>query len=76
MKEFFNALEQEGHSLYERGGKITGIQGEKRKYRFSTLGYSHERITNLNLETIEQKRRAELSLLRTKGKEQNNHRRR
>lgn len=76
MNDFFNTLKQQGYSLYERGGKITGIQGEKRRYRFSTLGFSHERIINLNLKTKEQKRNAELALLRTKGKEKNNHKKR
>lgn len=71
MKSFYTSLTKQGYTLYERGGKIAGIQGEKRRYRFGTLGYSAERLLNLNLKTKEQKRNADLKLLRAKGKEQN-----
>lgn len=76
MKSFFNSLTQKGYVLYERGGRTAGIQGEMRRYRFPTLGYSQERLTNLNLKTKEQKRNAELELLRKKGKEHNKHKNR
>lgn len=46
-KKFFKKLESEGLQLYERGGSITGIQGEKRRYRLKTLGYTKERIQEL-----------------------------
>ncbi len=47
-KKFFKKLESEGLQLYERGGSIAGIQGEKRRYRLKTLGYSPERIKELS----------------------------
>lgn len=76
MKSFFKSLTQKGYALYERGGRIAGIQGEKRRYRLSTLGYSEDRLINLNLKTKEQKRSAELEHLRKKGREHNKHKNR
>lgn len=47
-QSFYTTLNKQGITLYERGGKITGIVGEKRKYRLKTLGYSQERIQTLD----------------------------
>lgn len=43
-KSFYLKLEKAGLRPYQRGGKIVGVMGTKRKYRLKTLGYSAERI--------------------------------
>ncbi|GGG25083.1 hypothetical protein GCM10011344_27180 [Dokdonia pacifica] len=45
-KSFFKALKK--LNVYERNGEITGLQGEKRRYRLKTLGFSKERLEELN----------------------------
>ena len=50
-EKFFKKLESEGLQLYERGGSIAGIQGEKRRYRLKTLGYSPERIKEIGTQS-------------------------
>lgn len=45
-QEFYQKLQKRGLELYSRNGKITGVQG-KRKFRFKTLGYSVEVLSQL-----------------------------
>lgn len=47
-EQFYQLLKDAGLNLYFRG-KQPGIQGNKRKYRLSTLGFSLERIQLLSL---------------------------
>ncbi len=50
VAQFYELLQkEEGLELYFRGEK-PGIQGEKRRYRLKTLGYSLERIKILSLQ--------------------------
>lgn len=46
-KNFFDLLQKNGLLLYERGGVVSGIQGERRRYRLRTLGYSNSKIKEL-----------------------------
>ncbi len=48
-KNFYQLLQKNGLTLYERGGNISGVQGEKRRYRLKTLGYSNEKIKEINM---------------------------
>jgi hypothetical protein len=66
--KFFKSLEKEGLQLYERGGSIAGIQGEKRRYRLKTLGYSKERI-----QEIENSKDNRLDSLKSLRSEKENH---
>lgn len=45
-RDFLKALEKE--SSYARNGKIVGLQGEKRRYRLNTLGFSEARLKALD----------------------------
>jgi hypothetical protein len=53
--EFLAALRSKGHEPYYRAGQLTGIkyQGGGRKFRFRTLGYSRERIAELEKDLAE-----------------------
>ncbi|MEO1263251.1 MAG: relaxase/mobilization nuclease domain-containing protein [Bacteroidota bacterium] len=46
-EEFYQHLENEGLELYHRNGQTVGVRG-KRKYRFSTLGFSQEKFEVLD----------------------------
>jgi hypothetical protein len=46
--EFYENIKEQGLNVYERGGKITGIEDDDRKYRFSTLGYTNEKFQELS----------------------------
>lgn len=45
---FYTLLKNEGVNIYFRG-KQPGIEGKNRKYRFSSLGFSLERLQLLSL---------------------------
>jgi hypothetical protein len=45
--DFMHRLSQQGLQSYSRGGKVTGIEGE-RKYRFSSLGFDERKLGELN----------------------------
>jgi len=45
-KAFLKALK--ALNVYERNGKIAGLQGERRRYRLKTLGFSKVRLEELN----------------------------
>lgn len=71
-KDFYKKLEQEGLRPYERGGKIVGVYGQKRKFRLKTLGFSHERIQGLEKkkDRVKTKNRLrELTSQKSKGHE-------
>jgi hypothetical protein len=60
QNEFYENVKNSGLELYERGGKIAGID-DGRHYRFSTLGYTEERFEELKeredrMESIEEVR--------------------
>lgn len=46
--DFFSALENQGLHLYTYRGKITGVRGAKRKYRFTTLGITKQQLLSLD----------------------------
>ena len=65
--DFFEMLKESGLQTYIRGGKIYGVNYENRKYRFKTLGFTEERLNELDIWV---KRNKELGRLRKfkKGK--------
>ena len=49
LDEFFNAIQLEGHEVYFRNARPTGVKAfGERKYRFSRLGFESDRLNNLN----------------------------
>ena len=72
-EDFYLKLKECGVNSYKRGGKTTGIIFGKHKFRFNRLGYTEERLEDLNRSL---KRGKQLSEVRKKGKEINiNHNR-
>ena len=71
--DFFDMLNKNGLSTYVRGGRISGVVFSERKFRLKTLGYTEERLQELD-KTLKQSK--ELSGLRKKSKEKNINRRR
>lgn len=63
---FFELLKESGLSTYIRGGKISGIVFSERKFRLKTLGFTEERLQELE-KTLKQTK--ELSNMREKTKE-------
>ena len=59
--EFFKKLKDSGLDTYTRSGKITGVVYENMKFRFTRLGFSKERLEELN---ITESRGKELSEVR------------
>jgi len=59
--EFFKKLKDSGLDTYTRSGKITGVIFENMKFRFTRLGFSKERLEELN---ITESRGKELSEVR------------
>ncbi len=55
QQDFYQKLEEKNINLYQRNGKITGIQG-KRKFRFKSLGYDMEILIQLEQNPTLQKR--------------------
>jgi len=56
---------REHFSMYERGGKVAGIEEEQRHFRFSTLGYGDEKMAELS---IREERLEELHEIRCERK--------
>ena len=46
--DFYTQLKKSGLETYERSGKITGIKKGNIKFRFSRLGFTEQRIEELN----------------------------
>ncbi len=70
-ESFFELLNESGLSSYSRGGKVTGILYQGRKFRFSTLGFTDEKLKELD-KSIE--REKELRRLRENGNEKSKER--
>lgn len=66
--DFYQKLKNQNIVLYERNGKITGIQG-KRKFRFKTLGYTPEILAELDKNITLNKRLEILRKLRQNNNE-------
>jgi len=64
--DFFELLKVSGLSTYIRGGRISGIVFSERKFRLKTLGFTEERLLELE-KTLKQTK--ELNNLREKTKE-------
>jgi hypothetical protein len=47
-ENLFQLLKKEGLEIYKRGNKITGIIHKNYKFRFSRLGFSDEKMNELN----------------------------
>ena len=65
-EDFFELLKESKLSSYSRGGKVTGIVYQGRKFRFSTLGFTDEKLKELD-KSIERER--ELQKVRERRKE-------
>ena len=48
QKGFLKTLSSKGMEVYTRNGRIAGLKGDKRKYRLKTLGFSKERLAELD----------------------------
>jgi hypothetical protein len=71
--DFFELINVSGLPTYVRGGRISGVVFSERKFRLKTLGYTEERLQELD-KTFKQTK--ELSGLREKTKEKIINRRR
>lgn len=71
--DFYKRLENKNFKLYNRNGKITGIQST-RKFRFTTLGYDTNILKELDANLSQNKRLDALKRIRKhqqeRGKEQ------
>jgi len=56
-------------NTYFRNGKIAGLQGEKRRYRLKTLGFSKERLEELNRRKIKEVTKSRIQLLQKINKD-------
>ena len=63
VDDFYRNISPAGLSPYIRGGKIAGLDGAKRRYRFKTLGFSQERIADIENHVRTQDRLRELKLM-------------
>jgi hypothetical protein len=63
-EDFYSKINECGLATYIRGGKITGVIHENKKYRFKGLGFTEKSIDDLNRAI---KRNEELNKLREKG---------
>jgi len=61
--EFYTKLKETGLEIYKRSGKITGVTLDNMKFRFARLGFTNERLEDLNHSDT---RRKDLNELRTK----------
>lgn len=64
--DFFENLKECGLSTYVRGGRISGVVFSERKFRLKTLGFTEERLDELNHDL---KRNQGLQVFRLKKKE-------
>jgi len=65
-EDFYELLNECGLSTYVRGGRISGVVFSERKFRLKTLGFTEERLQELE-KTLNQSK--ELSELRKKANE-------
>jgi len=63
---FFDLLKESALKSYIRGGRISGVVFNERKYRLKTLGFTQERLQEL--EQLH-KRKSDIGGLRKKSKE-------
>jgi hypothetical protein len=63
-EDFFDLLKESGLSTYVRGGRISGIIFSNKKFRLNRLGFTDERLQELN-KTL--KRTKELSIMQERG---------
>ena len=71
-ESFFELLNGSGVPTYERSGKITGVLFKGYKFRFSRIGFTEERINELDksidrhkeLEQVRSKRKKEIGIER------------
>lgn len=63
--DFYKKLKDSGLETYERSGKTTGVVFDKIKFRFARLGFTNERIEELNKSS---QRGNELGEVRSKQK--------
>lgn len=68
IEDFYTKLKECGVNSYNRGGKTTGVIYGKHKFRFNRLGYTEERLEDLNKSF---KRSKELGDVRGKSKDKN-----
>jgi hypothetical protein len=61
--EFYTKLKESGLEIYKRSGKITGVTLDNMKFRFARLGFTDERLEDLNHSDT---RRKDLHEIRTK----------
>lgn len=64
--EFYENLRNGGLKLYERGGRVAGID-DNRRYRFSTLEFEEERMKELD---VREERTADIDALRGRSSEE------
>lgn len=48
-EQFFQKLQKQGLELYSRAGKTVGLKHDNKKYRLKTLGFSKDKIQNLDV---------------------------
>ena len=65
-KQFFESLNLSDVSTYSRNGKVTGVVYKGRKFRFSRLGFTEERLNGLDKSL---NRNRELEALRNRSKD-------
>ncbi len=63
---FFELIKESGLSTYVRGGRVSGVVFSGRKFRFKTLGFTEERLQELD-KTLKQSK--ELNRVRGKMRE-------
>ena len=65
-EDFYQKLKENGLCTYIRSGEITGIIHGNRKFRFKRLGYTEDRMNELDKKLMQSK---EISSVREKSKE-------
>ena len=63
VDDFYRNMSSAGLSPYRRGGRIAGLDGAKRRYRLKTLGFSLERIADIENHVRTQDRLQEIKRL-------------
>ncbi len=71
-EHFFKKLETAGLNVYSRNNTIAGLQGNKRRYRLKTLGFSKERLQELHQNRLKELSKSRLKQLKkiSKSKDQ------
>ncbi|WP_139170920.1 hypothetical protein [Lutibacter oricola] len=52
-QDFYQRIEKKGLQPYLRDGQVVGIINNQKKYRLKTLGFSNQRIANLENEILQ-----------------------